>query len=441
MGVVNMKTFIAIILIFVLVGSFQIYSWTSPKKNARHTQNAPRLAEGVKSILLHTTFFGSEDWGFGATGMEPFETIGCPVKNCFLTPDLGFGEDEIAKFDAVVFHLGDLHEIASDVLYQLRRADQRYVMFYLEAPYSLPTLVGYERFKGFFNWSMTYRRDSDVISPYGSVVPKQDEIESLSMLQAGFDPDSLAPSTRLAAHRPNLVLWFVSNCQSNSLRETYVLELQKFIQVDVFGSCGSTDCARNSDCDRELFQRYKFYLSFENAMCSDYATEKLFKALAKDIVPIVMGGSNYSQIAPPHSVIDVRDYPNPQDLADYLLELDDDSAKYLEYFWWKEYYLPVIPNQGWKVGFCHLCQRLHESHQEPNVILDPVHWIYIRDGGPVCLASDTLPWYQFVPATDEYLKGLLVLGSGCFMLLIFMLYALFRNDWKPRAPNTAEPWK
>ena len=37
-----------------------------------------------------------------------------------------------------------------------------------------------------------------------------------------------------------------------------------------------------------------FYLAFENSKCDDYVTEKFFATSKMDIVPIVMGGSNYS---------------------------------------------------------------------------------------------------------------------------------------------------
>ena len=30
----------------------------------------------------------------------------------------------------------------------------------------------YDRFSNFFNWTMTYRADSDIPTPYGRVVPK-----------------------------------------------------------------------------------------------------------------------------------------------------------------------------------------------------------------------------------------------------------------------------
>ena len=90
------------------------------------------------------------------------------------------------------------------------------------------------------------------------------------------------------------VLWFVSHCTTYSKRESYVDELSKYIDVETFGSCGEKGCERGSECELEKLNEYKFYLSFENSMCTDYVTEKFFDRLAFDIVPIVMG--NYQSM-------------------------------------------------------------------------------------------------------------------------------------------------
>ena len=36
-------------------------------------------------------------------------------------------------------------------------------------------------------------------------------------------------------------------------------------------------------------ETFRFYLSFENALCEDYITEKFFTLLKSNIVPVVMG--------------------------------------------------------------------------------------------------------------------------------------------------------
>ena len=51
-------------------------------------------------------------------------------------------------------------------------------------------------------------------------------------------------------------------------------------------------------------------MSFENSLCLDYITEKFFKALSYDIIPVVLNGANMTNIAPHHSFINVRDFHN-----------------------------------------------------------------------------------------------------------------------------------
>ena len=51
-----------------------------------------------------------------------------------------------------------------------RKSSQHYVMFLMEGP--LNERFPYEKYKNFFNWTMTYRRDSDFYTPYGWIAPK-----------------------------------------------------------------------------------------------------------------------------------------------------------------------------------------------------------------------------------------------------------------------------
>ena len=61
------------------------------------------------------------------------------------------------------------------------------------------------------------------------------------------------------------------------------------------------------------FQNYKFYLSFENSLCTDYVSEKLFtRALKERVVPIVMNRADMSRFAPEHTYINVFEYENPK---------------------------------------------------------------------------------------------------------------------------------
>ena len=134
-----------------------------------------------------------------------------------------------------------------------------------------------------------------------------------------------------------MAFWLVSHCETGIKREVYVKKLQEYINVDIFGRCGTGECSRKgNDCFQNLSMNYKFYLAFENSICDEYATEKFFRSFLYPVIPVVMGGANYKLIAPPHSFIDVNDFPTVKHLAEYLMRLDQNRREYNSYFKWKE---------------------------------------------------------------------------------------------------------
>ena len=78
--------------------------------------------------------------------------------------------------------------------------------------------------------------------------------------------------------------------------------------------------------------KIQFYLGFENSYCDQYVTEKFWFRMSQNVLPIVLGGGPYTQMAPPHSHINVEDFESPKELADYLKQLDKNSDDYLSYF-------------------------------------------------------------------------------------------------------------
>lgn len=159
--------------------------------------------------------------------------------------------------------------------------------------------------------------------------------------------------------------WMASHCSTDGRREDYIRQLKRYIRVDSFGYCGENRfCDRNinsqENCYEMLESKYKFFLSFENSICTDYVTEKFFWITTRYLVPVVYGGADYSRIAPPHSYIDARQFNGPKELADYLMKLDANETLYREYFWWKDYYyVEAGDDQIVKNGFCDLCRKLH----------------------------------------------------------------------------------
>ena len=54
---------------------------------------------------------------------------------------------------------------------------------------------------------------------------------------------------RLFDSRAKTVAWLASNCDTDSKREEYVRELQRSVDVDVYGDCGPLNCTTGRSCN------------------------------------------------------------------------------------------------------------------------------------------------------------------------------------------------
>lgn len=228
---------------------------------------------------------------------------------------------------------------------------------------------------------MTYLTGSDFHLPYGRIeslpdAPRSDyeraEIRQ-NVLQSGVNP---------ARGKTKLVVWMVSNCNPSSNRFEYVKEMQKYATVDIIsskGRCGGQDlCPKKLNdavCYDMLERTYKFYLAFENSICAEYVTEKFFNMIGRNIVPVVLGGANYSSLAPQHSYINALDY-TPQQLVEYLKLLDSNDNLYAEYFWWKPFYRVLNLQQTNVEAFCQFCAALHAVPLQSKVTRNLQQWYH-----------------------------------------------------------------
>lgn len=74
---------------------------------------------------------------------------------------------------------------------------------------------------------------------------------------------------------------------------------------------------------------YYFYLAFENSICQDYITEKLWNhGYGHDVIPITLKRSIVERYVPPHSFIAVDDFKTIRDLANYLKYLMNNLSAY-----------------------------------------------------------------------------------------------------------------
>lgn len=296
-----------------------------------------RSASRPKVVLLWTTWCGRRSYPYF---VEDVIDRKCP-QECIFTSR----RDQLQSSDAVLFHGKD---IQLDDMPTYRNSRQRWIFFSLEPPVATPAEM-LRAMNGMFNLTMTYRRDSDVTTLYGYTFRRR---------QRPLKPKSTSGKGTSSPRfpKPGVAVWMVSHCKTSSRREAFVAELQKVIPVDVFGKCGVHDCQpKASDtCYKSAAKNYSFYLSFENSICKDYVTEKFFRPLLFDIVPVVMGGGNYPYISPPGSYIDALQFGSPVELGHFLKRVAADVDWYESYSLWKQYF--EIKYEGLA---CKLCTKLH----------------------------------------------------------------------------------
>lgn len=360
------KTVILILLIAVgslVLPNILLHSALSSKPHQSTTVQLRPQQNPIKSILLWNGSGRKEVRAFGL-GQQAFINQNCTYTQCDMTDNRS--EHPIEHYDAVVVVFND--EFTSEDQLRMpqfkngRNPNQRVVFFTQESPVALKAYYNMTELSNFFNWTMTYRSNADVPFIYGRITAKSIDLkaEEIARFRGKARRRGAGPS------RNKTAAWMVSHCNTHSQRETYVKELSKHIDVDIYGGCGNLSCAldvlHHSDpqCYDMLESNYKFYLSFENSLCPDYVTEKFFKIMAHDILPVVYGAADYTKHAPPHSFIDAGKW-KPRELAAYLKLLDANDALYDEYFWWKDHYrVEFSVNDMSRHGFCDLCQKLHE---------------------------------------------------------------------------------
>lgn len=85
----------------------------------------------------------------------------------------------------------------------------------------------------------------------------------------------------------------------------------------------------------------------------DYVTEKLFNILKYPLIPVVLGGANYSSFLPPNSYIDATNL-KPETLASLLHSIGSNETAYRKYFDWKQN--SHVEGDSMAILFCELCR-------------------------------------------------------------------------------------
>ena len=207
------------------------------------------------------------------------------------------------------------------------------------------------------------RKGYDIVATMGldSDIP-------LPYLSSGYF-NKISKSKVLPKRQDAMMSFFISNCGAKDRLE-YLNELIKYdVTYHSFGKClhnmdvekitGSSESKKN-----DVIKHYKFYFCFENSVYKDYVTEKVYHALDAGTVPIYYGAPNFADFVPKNSVIDVRKFASPKELAEYLVMLSNNEEEYNKYHAWRKDIKSSLPKKLREIltyepkrMLCHLCIR------------------------------------------------------------------------------------
>lgn len=228
----------------------------------------------------------NSNFGLGV-GRDRYQKAGCPVWQCETSED----RTDLLQYDVIIFNQ---HRWNSSDLPEKRSPHQLYIFFSYEPPTLLRLVGDVERFwnsmKGpFFNWTMTYRWDSDIVNPYGWIEPLDSTkipIHPDAALYSRLIEESHRDGVNYAAGKTKMAVFFQTSCKDKySNRNGLVLKLKENgLDIDLYGACHELQCAKKDSLYREedehercmemASRKYKFHIAFHNSFCLDYAPER-----------------------------------------------------------------------------------------------------------------------------------------------------------------------
>ncbi|XP_067945383.1 glycoprotein 3-alpha-L-fucosyltransferase A-like [Watersipora subatra] len=282
---------------------------------------------------------------------------GCEYSNC----DFIYSPDNISyaqQADALIF----VPSTPQSLLQFPRAIRQRQLWFVSSME---PPAYPWHRFNKVvnnFNGSMTYLRNSTPAQFFYGRAKKERA------------PIYQQPTINYSKNKTKGAFAYVSHCGSKQYdRLSFMKQLKKYINVDIFGGCTKQQpCPKKVDitCEVEAHYPYRFYLAFENSLCTEYITEKFWKRLKSEgnFVPVALGGlsvQEYTDIAPPDSFIHVYNFSSVKALGKYLQHLMTDDAAYNKYHEWRQHY-SVSLDKGKPCGLCKSINHPESLRAEQN---------------------------------------------------------------------------
>ncbi|XP_069119084.1 glycoprotein 3-alpha-L-fucosyltransferase A-like isoform X2 [Argopecten irradians] len=325
--------------------AFMVKSYSA--KVNHMTSNSVKLNNETVKVL----YYNRPEW---VSGKE--------FSSCKNRCELISGSKALSSAKFVIFHGPRL----TSTVPPKKSRGQVWIMHGMESP--VHYFVDLSNWKNVFNWTFTFRRDSDVTCLYSDFQYFQESNKSMS--------DQWKVKNRTAA-------WMVSNCRTPSKRDKYVRHLRKSADVHIYGKCGAYKCPKSteSSCLGILKKHYRYYLGFENSLCVDYVTEKGYKTyrFSPSTIPVLRGGLNYSLYFPPGSYLDTKNFESAIALGKTMSANTIDNLD--RFFAWTKYFSKK-PNLMATDKWCDLCKHIHNAENYKRLYSNIKHWLddYHRGG-------------------------------------------------------------
>jgi len=235
----------------------------------------------------------------------------------------------LQQADVVVFYLPTLQQELESDLNKLEK--QIWVGWNMEAK------INYQsKFGELFDIWMSYGKDSNLIYPFY-------KYEYLDIFTQKF----------LINPKQNKTLIVLPSLISEKKYLNYLEKLMKHIEFDKYFD-NQIQLGK-----RETYSKYKFVIAFENAIETDYVTEKFYDPLLAGTVPIYLGAPNIEDFAPgDNCFVDVRKFKTAKALANFIKACYEDEQLYAKFLEWR--------NQPLRQSFL---QKLEEQKEHPIVRL------------------------------------------------------------------------
>jgi len=240
--------------------------------------------------------------------------------------------------DAVVFHLPNLNKYLDNDL--VKPTKQIWICWNMEAQNDCPFLNNTEVRELFDLW-MGYKQYNNVLYPF-------------------YRYEYIDYFTRKLINKPqqNKTLMVFPNKSYEKNYRSYLEVLQGNIEIE----WTNIDFNNSNNIQlnyRTAFQYYKFVIVLENAIETDYVTETFFNVLLAGSVPIYLGAPNVEDFAPgDNCFVDMRQFEDPQSLADFIKKCYEDDQLYAKLFEWR--------NQPLRQSFV---RKMEEQKEHPLVRL------------------------------------------------------------------------